>query len=117
MKIRTSFYKSLFISILSILLFSACTGNTDISPDIEKNRGPVKLQPLTYLALGDSYTIGESVTEPERWPAQLASKLNKKGLEVRGPIIIAQTGWRTDDMLKAAKAQLEKEEQFDLVTL
>ena len=83
----------------------------------EQNRGPVQDEPLTYLALGDSYTIGESVDEAERWPAQLASKLNEKGLEVRGPIIIAQTGWRTDDMLKAAKSELDDSDQFDIVTL
>lgn len=106
----------LFALVLGLII-SSCTGNSDIPSNTENNRGPKKPEPLTYLALGDSYTIGESVSEPERWPAQLASQLNEKGLEVRGPIIIAQTGWRTDDMLKAAKAELDDAEKYDLVTL
>ena len=53
-----------------------------------------------YLALGDSYTIGESVDAELRWPVQLADILSKfdVNLEVE---IIARTGWRTDDLLKA----------------
>jgi hypothetical protein len=47
---------------------------------------------LSYLALGDSYTIGESVDEKRRWPVQLANFLNIKGKKVEQPIIIAKTG-------------------------
>lgn len=54
-----------------------------------------------FLALGDSYTIGESVPESERWPIQLADSLRSRGVEVENPHIIATTGWRTDDLRKA----------------
>ena len=58
-------------------------------------------KPITYLALGDSYTIGESVPEAERWPNQLAESLRKKGIELAKPVIIATTGWRTDNLKNA----------------
>ena len=72
--------------------------------------------PLTFLALGDSYTIGESVAEEERWPNQLAGALSKKGKNVSKPTIIATTGWRTDNLKEAIlKANLKNE--YDLVSL
>ena len=57
--------------------------------------------PTKFLALGDSYTIGESVSEQERWPNQLMDSLLELG--VRGPKakIIATTGWRTDQLKNA----------------
>lgn len=69
-----------------------------------------------YLALGDSYTIGESVAEAERWPNQLAEALNKKGIEVAKPTIIATTGWRTDN-LKNAMTIAKLKNEYDLVSL
>ena len=53
---------------------------------------------VKFLALGDSYTIGESVSVPERWPVQLAEALRRKGIDCFDPTIIATTGWRTDDL-------------------
>jgi lysophospholipase L1-like esterase len=58
-------------------------------------------KPIKFLALGDSYTIGESVPEIERWPEQLATELRKKGMAIEKPRIIATTGWRTDQLKKA----------------
>ena len=54
-----------------------------------------------YLALGDSYTIGESVTPAERWPVQLVKALRDEGITVADPEIIAQTGWTTSELLDA----------------
>jgi lysophospholipase L1-like esterase len=71
---------------------------------------------LSYLALGDSYTIGESVKESERWPVQLANVLTKKGIKVSSPRIIATTGWRTDN-LKEAIINAELQNNYDLVSL
>lgn len=59
---------------------------------------------IKFLALGDSYTIGESVAENERWPVQLAAALKKKGIAIAAPHIIATTGWRTDDLKRATVA-------------
>jgi lysophospholipase L1-like esterase len=73
-------------------------------------------QEKKYLALGDSYTIGESVSEAERWPNQLRDSLNKKGYSISKPTIIATTGWRTDNLKNAMNiAQLKPE--YDLVSL
>ncbi len=72
--------------------------------------------PIKYLALGDSYTIGESVTENERWPVQLAEALRKKGKEIEGPKIIATTGWRTDNLQNAINIAKLKDE-YGLVSL
>ena len=53
---------------------------------------------VTFLALGDSYTIGESVPESDRWPVQLAALLRERGHAVGEPTIIAKTGWTTDEL-------------------
>ncbi|QWP78096.1 SGNH/GDSL hydrolase family protein [Lysobacter sp. K5869] len=56
---------------------------------------------LSYLALGDSYTIGEAVPEAGRWPVQLAAGLRARGIELAAPRIIATTGWTTDELALA----------------
>src|SRR5918999_6261669 len=56
-------------------------------------------QPVRYLALGDSYTIGASVAPVERWPVQLAAQLRANGLMVTDPLIIARTGWTSDELM------------------
>lgn len=71
---------------------------------------------LSYLALGDSYTIGESVAENERWPVQLSQSLTKCGVEVASPQIIARTGWTTDE-LKAKILSENITKTYDLVSL
>lgn len=71
---------------------------------------------LTFLALGDSYTIGESVSEGERWPLQLAKRLNEDLLNVDLPRIIAKTGWTTDELISAIIKE-EITETVDLVSL
>ncbi|MBF6025332.1 SGNH/GDSL hydrolase family protein [Lysobacter niastensis] len=53
---------------------------------------------LSYLALGDSYTIGEGVPEAGRWPVQLAHALREEGIALSDPRIIATTGWTTDEL-------------------
>lgn len=71
---------------------------------------------LTYLALGDSYTIGEGVKETERWPVQLSGLLNTAGIKVQSPLIIARTGWTTDELM----AELDRRQiadTFNLVSL
>lgn len=71
---------------------------------------------LSYLALGDSYTIGEMVPDAENFPHQLVSFLEKKGIQIAAPRIIATTGWTTDELatgIREAKIQ----DSFSLVTL
>jgi lysophospholipase L1-like esterase len=71
---------------------------------------------LKYLALGDSYTIGESVTATESFPYQLQAALKTKGITLAEPQIIAKTGWTTDELLVAI-AEQNPSKNFDLVTL
>ncbi|MFN7336448.1 MAG: SGNH/GDSL hydrolase family protein [Cyclobacteriaceae bacterium] len=72
--------------------------------------------PLRYLALGDSYTIGEAVAEVERWPVQLVKRWRDAGRAVADPRIIATTGWRTDN-LKAAMTAANLTNDWDIVSL
>jgi lysophospholipase L1-like esterase len=75
--------------------------------------------PIQYLALGDSYTIGESVEPHERWPNQLAGLLSpqlegsRRGVEVT---IVARTGWTTQELWEGIQAE-KPESPYDLVSL
>ncbi|MDP4844516.1 MAG: SGNH/GDSL hydrolase family protein [Salibacteraceae bacterium] len=57
--------------------------------------------PVKFLALGDSYTIGESVGAKENWPHQFIDSINASGIEAENPVVLATTGWRTDDLMNA----------------
>ncbi len=69
-----------------------------------------------YLALGDSYTIGEGVTEAERFPEQLCTALRQRGRKLAAPYIVARTGWTTDELAGALAAE-PPPGTFDFVTL
>ena len=55
----------------------------------------------SYLALGDSYTVGESISKKHAWPKQLVDSLKKRNIFLSEPRIIAKTGWTTDELIKA----------------
>jgi lysophospholipase L1-like esterase len=71
---------------------------------------------LRYLALGDSYTIGEDVPAQARWPVQLVENLRKQAIAIDDPQIVAVTGWTTDE-LSAGMEQAALAPGYDLVTL
>jgi lysophospholipase L1-like esterase len=56
---------------------------------------------MRYLALGDSYTIGESLSVEDSWPMQWAHALRANGIAINDPGIIAKTGWTTDELSEA----------------
>jgi len=99
---------------LALLLIFISFSSMNISS--EQKTEPQE-QSKTYLALGDSYTIGESVAESQRWPIQLAARMVHEGIPMRDPKIIAKTGWRTDDLKAAIEADTELLETYDLVSL
>lgn len=69
------------------------------------------------LALGDSYTIGESVNQDERWPVQLTETLRLKGIKIADPEIVARTGWTTDELDAGIRAYNFERPGYDLVSL
>jgi lysophospholipase L1-like esterase len=106
------------ILVLLMILSLACTKQGG-----ERSRAalpPGPSQPVTvvrtYLALGDSYTIGQSVKETERFPAQTAAILRQEGVSIGDPVYLARTGWTTSN-LQSAIAGLEPSSAFDAVTL
>lgn len=84
-----------------------------------EGEGSIHFDTLSYLALGDSYTIGEDVSSEGRWPVQLRQSINDASLAVYldDPTIIAQTGWNTQALANAMDAANIDEERYDLVSL
>jgi lysophospholipase L1-like esterase len=85
--------------------------DTTINTDLTGNNTT-----YTWLALGDSYTIGESVKEEERFPAQTISILKNKNILFKPPEYIATTGWTTLNLLDAITQQ-NPQEPYDVVSL
>lgn len=98
----------LFIS----LIFLSCNSTQDVT----NNQEPDDPR-YSYLALGDSYTIGESVVETQRWPVQLAEQLRARGYKMAAPKIIAKTGWTTEDLIRGMENELNIQRDFDLVSI
>ena len=89
--------KRLLCSLL--VMIAGCRPPSDpAAPSAASSPSPPPASANRFLALGDSYTIGESVAASERWPVQLAKLLREQGLDVADPQIIATTGWTTDEL-------------------
>lgn len=99
------------LSLSLVLLLPACT-SPDTSPGLSSMTDPT----LSYLALGDSYTIGERVDSAQRWPVQLAEELRGEGIPLSDPLVIARTGWTTDELKEGIRVE-EPLGDFDLVSL
>ena len=102
-------YSKLFSFIVisvTIGVFFSCKEKTSPEPAIA----------IKYLALGDSYTIGQGVEENEQYrPNQLSAQLNLNGIELQKTQIIAQTGWKTSDLLNGIADSTLNE--YNLVSL
>lgn len=113
--------KQLMIRLLALWvvvpILWACHNNDDMTSTFETNDpSNMGIVDFHYLALGDSYTIGESVSYSMNFPSQLKDSLEER-LHARIKLdIIAETGWRTDNLLNAVKDGVPKDE-YDLVTL
>lgn len=103
-----------FFIVLAILYFANCNKSTldqKTNPPVESNID----QSFSYLALGDSYTIGEGVAENMRWPNQLSKALFDDKIKVSPVRIIAKTGWTTRNLIDAIAK--EKPQKHDMVSL
>ncbi len=94
------------------MLSVACSSTLDTT----SNQEPEEPR-YSYLALGDSYTIGESVKGSERWPVQLTEQLRARGFKMAAPKIIAKTGWTTHELLRGIERELDVQRDFDLVSI
>lgn len=95
-----------------IFIFVMSVFNSSCS---RKNLDSVEQQSYRYLALGDSYTIGEGVEEKMRWPIQLSQRLAEQGIQLSSVEIIATTGWTTRDLLDGIEET--KPSEHDIVSL
>jgi lysophospholipase L1-like esterase len=104
-------YTKFLILIIMMLSCSSTENQNSITPDNMNSNNPKR----TFLALGDSYTIGESVDEKDRWSMQLIDLL-KDNFNFAKHDIIARTGWTTSELTQAIEAR-KLTEQYDLVSL
>jgi lysophospholipase L1-like esterase len=102
--------KPMALFFAAVPLLHACAGSGGDPPSISAPAA------ASYLALGDSYTIGESVDSIRRWPVQLADALSREGVVTSEPRIIARTGWTTDELSAGIEAA-GVEGRFELVSL
>jgi lysophospholipase L1-like esterase len=123
-KIEISFYfvmTALFLSGLITLLCSCSKENaTNSFTSMPINTANTDSMPgngtKTYLALGDSYTIGTSVGETDRYPIQTAALLKTQGIDIPGVEIIATNGWTTTNLINGINAS-QLTGTYDVVTL
>ena len=118
-----------------MLIFLSCQDSEPVAPKADQKQGGQTEVPkialeniaethtidfsedtLTFLALGDSYTIGASVSETERWPNQLSASLKKLNIQVTKPTIVATSGWTTTNLIEGIERR-NLEEKYDMVSL
>jgi len=87
---------------LYIIFFWNCESqqNTEYLSNLNLNESSDKVTLHSFIALGDSYTIGESVSKKDRWPVQLVDSINKTSSKINSLKIIAKTGWTTTELLE-----------------
>ncbi len=113
--------RSIFIPFILLYLATSCKKEDDqiyfptdpVTPIIPVDTTTGK----TYLALGDSYTIGQSVAVPDRFPVQAAKYLTIQGIKFNDPEIIAQTGWTTANLANSITFAPPLKPPYDIVTL
>lgn len=119
----------IFLYSFLLILFARCDNsiiyNNEISDqsstEIEddnnnKNFISPNNESYSFLALGDSYTVGEGVSYEESWPSQFVDYALDRGIDFKNPELIAQTGWKTYDLLNAIKSS-NLSVKYDFISL
>jgi lysophospholipase L1-like esterase len=113
--------KLLYSIILTLSALSGCAKKQADTATVTMTKKDtvttVTADSLNYLALGDSYTIGEAVPDTQAYPYQLAAQLNTQKLAIKKPTIIAVTGWTTDNLIHAINQSGLVGKHYDFVTL
>jgi lysophospholipase L1-like esterase len=112
--------RSLNIILIALTTFTGCNKKSETvttnATDTTKTKAMTN-DSLTYLALGDSYTVGEAEPQAQSYPYQLIDSLNNSGYKVLPPNVIATTGWTTQDLINAIASSGISGKKFDFVTL
>ena len=119
----------IFLYSFLLILFASCDNSiiynneisdqssTEIKDDnINKNFISSNNKSYSFLALGDSYTVGEGVSYEESWPSQFVDYAMERGIDFKNPELIAQTGWKTYDLLNAIKSS-NLSVKYDFISL
>lgn len=110
---------NLKLLLISAIFWFSCSIQNNSDNELQPKNDTLQNQnkkTYNYLALGDSYTIGESVTENLRFPVLLVKMLNENGINTNPAKIIARTGWTTDNLSQGIK-NAGLTETYNLVTL
>lgn len=122
----------ILVIILTAYLYVGCSKPQGLKPGIignltqenqdslvETNPNPTSdtMGIKTYLALGDSYTIGESVQDNQKFPFQVSTQLTGLGFKTNPPEVIARTGWTTANLLERLKTDPPSSPNYTFVTL
>lgn len=127
--------KYLFVTLIAVSLLVACKKPVVTSPYVVNSIDTIvtpppidtiippapssdtSKAPRYYLALGDSYTIGQSVLVEERFPMQTVKNLTALSVNFLTPEIIARTGWTTANLINAITTTPPKRQTYDAVSL
>ncbi len=114
---------STFILFFVLFLCNSCQENSIIFPKITEDstkitftKNPLPEKPIRFLALGDSYTIGQGINPEDTWCNQLANRLQNTDFQLDNVKIIARTGWTTQN-LKDAILNEKPDSSYHLVSL
>lgn len=101
-----------------LFVFLSCSRRSSFPEGTQPGNNPAQSAAgaKSYLALGDSYTIGQGVEANQRFPAQTVALLRQQGISVSDPVYIAQTGWTTGNLQDAIAAQ-NPSPTYDVVSL
>ncbi len=95
--------------LFTLLIIIGCSSSQEPAGVVEAK--------YSYLALGDSYTVGESVPIDKTWPVQLTERLRQRGFAMAAPLIVAKTGWTTSDLIRNIESEVNVQRDFDLVSV